>query len=152
MCIAYLKSLISITGNRRFMKKLIIVLALLSTQVMAAGPVYEKGVDSPKTLSCVPPTTRTDGTPLVPGVADDNLRTVITTKNVDTNITETANANATCTKVYDFTDMAVGQYEITATAVDESIFSRESVSSETYYFLVKPQTMPPNAPTGLQLQ
>ena len=135
------------------MKKLsFIVLALLSTQVMAVGPVYEQGVDSPKTLSCDPPTTRTDGTPLVPGVSDDNLHTVITTKNVDTNITEVANADATCTKVYNIDTLIPGQYEITATAVDESIFSRESVSSETYSFLVTPQTMPPNAPTGLQLQ
>jgi hypothetical protein len=139
------------------MKKLLIALAFASTQVMAVGDVYEQGVSTPKTLNCTPPTTRAvnaDGVevPLDPANPDDNITTIVTTKNVTTNITEVVNADAECTRVYDFDAMSTGQYEVNVEAVDESIFQRTSVASETLYFLVQPQTMPPNAPTGLQLQ
>ena len=134
------------------MKKLLIALAFASTQVMGAGTVYEQGIDTPKTLNCTPPTTRAPDSQGVEAPITGTLSTIITTKNTTTSITEVANADATCTQIYDFDVLTPGQYEVTAQAVEESLFTRESVSSETFYFLVQPQQMPPNAPTGLQLQ
>jgi hypothetical protein len=106
------------------MKKLLIALAFASTQVMAVGDVYE-GVSTPKTLNCTPPTTRAvnaDGVevPLDPANPDDNITTIVTTKNVTTNITEVVNADAECTRVYDFDAMSTGQYEVN---VEENICS-----------------------------
>ena len=135
------------------MKKLTFAMLMaLSTTAFAVGDVYEKGTTTPKTLTCTPPTTRAANEAGEELPITGTITSVITTKNVTTGITETSNADANCTTVYDIDSLSVGQYEVTAQAVEDNIFERASISSETLYFLVQPQTMPPNAPTGLQLQ
>ena len=123
------------------------MLMFISTQAIAVGPVFEKGVDTSKTLSCDPPTTRTDGAALTTA---DLAKSTYTLTNTDTTIAESADTDIYCNKVFDLNAMAPGQYEITATATDTD--GRESADSAIYSFLLIPTVQPPSAPTGITLQ
>mgnify|MGYP001827764151 FL=1 len=134
------------------MRKALLALLLFgSTQAMAAGQVIEQSA-APKTLKCDPPTTRqVDSTgvnqPLTIGEIDYNE---ITMTNTTTTIAETFNTPADCTRVMDFSAMALGQYEITVKSIDTD--GRIGADSEIFSFLLVPTVMPPSAPTGITLQ
>ena len=131
------------------MKKLLIatLLTVFSTSVLAVGPVFEQGVDTTKTVACIPPITRTDGSALDITELD---YTTVKLLNEDTNVTATSQEDVYCNKVVDLTTSTPGQYKLTATATDTG--GRESINSEPAYFLLIPTVMPPNAPTGITIQ
>lgn len=135
------------------MKKVILLVTmLLSSTALAEGPEYIQGVDSGKGTGCTPPTSRTDGTPLlISELCDSRIvlkkgNTYATSTVVSNNLT----GSPYCQTFFDFTGMELGQYYYTATALDCD--GLESIESPSYVaFLLKAPTAPPNAPTGLTL-
>ena len=124
-----------------------ILLATFSGIALAAGPVFEQGID--RVYTCEPPTTRIDGTPLTNGELDF---TTITVRNTDTaDVYSYTPQDIFCTTVIDTNSIVPGQYEIVQTITD--IAGRTSDSSTPAVpFMLVPQAAPPRAPTNGVIQ
>ena len=127
------------------MRKLLLILLIYSSYILAEGKIGEQGVNN-VTFTCTPPYTRSDGTPIT--LEELSHTTIISINRVTNEEVIYSPLDLYCNVEIISDDYEIGQYDVVATATDTE--GRESVRSpEKVPFEIIPNMnlYRPNPPT-----